>query len=60
MAVGAVWVCCLMQYHLNTSGSAIAVDAMWVCCCGCSTMLILVVALERSVQCGYVVEAVPC
>ena len=37
--MGMLWV----QYQVNTSCGALAVDAIWVCCCGCSTMLILVV-----------------
>ena len=43
-----------VQYHDNTSGGVVAVIAGGVCCYGCSTMLILLVALWRSVQCGYV------
>ena len=45
VAVDTLWLCCLMQYHLNTSGGAVAVGAVWVWCCGCSTSLIIVVAL---------------
>ena len=45
VAVGAVWVCFLMQYHLNTIGGAVAVVAVWVWSCGCSTSSIIVVAL---------------
>ena len=50
-----------LQYHVNTSGGTVAVGAVWMCFCGCSTMLIFVVALKRSLQCGLVVlGAVPC
>ena len=33
------------QYQVNTCGSAVKVGAVWLCCCGCSTKLILAVAL---------------
>ena len=50
-----------VQYHDNTSGGAVAVVAGGVSCCGCSTMLILMVALWQFAQCGNVVfDAVPC
>ena len=26
-----------LQYHLNTSGGAVAVGAVWLCCYGCNT-----------------------
>ena len=42
-----------VQYHDNTSGRAVAVVAGWFCCCGCSTMLIIMVALWLLVQFGY-------
>ena len=46
VAVGSMWSCfSWMQDHVNTSGGFLAVSAVWVCCCGCSTMLILLVAL---------------
>ena len=49
-----------LQYHLNTNGGAVAVGAVWVYYVGCTTILILVVALKWSVQCGcVVVGAVP-
>ena len=34
-----------VQYHVNTNGGAVAIGAVWVCYFGCTTMLILVVAL---------------
>ena len=43
-----------VQCHVNNNGGDVAVGAVWVCC-GCSTMFILVVALKRLVQLGYVV-----
>ena len=41
-----------VQYHVNNCGGAIAVVALWACCVGCSTILILVVALYRLLQYG--------
>ena len=51
LAVGAVWAC----FCDNATGGAVAVIAGGVCCFGCSTILILMVALWRSIHCGYVV-----
>ena len=50
-----------VQYHVYTNGGAVTVGAVWICVFACSTMLILMVALCRSVQFGYVgFSAVPC
>ena len=34
-----------VQYHVNTNGCAVVVGAVWVYYFGCTTILILVVAL---------------